>query len=219
MTPDFKRGLAIGFVLALVLCVAGLAIHDKRLTAAIELQDRESDRLTRERIAQRRRADSLQADLRAASARADHLARRAEAIANSYGRIQNAITVLKPAEPIGGDTVKHVFVKRPGDPMEYRVPAFVMEDRAAVLAMVLDIKMAWEAERSARLQAVNVVIPQLLEQLATADSLAESRRKAIEMRDAVAKPRCGRRCGIAIGIGSVVLAGFALGKARVVMPQ
>lgn len=210
MTRNEKRAFVIGFVLACSLFVGLIGIHDGQVSHAMAQQDRTSDSLTSVLLASARRARASQARQQHADSTAEAQSRRAEAIANRFGTIASAIKALRPdtTTPVGGDTLAYTIVQREGDPTLYRIPQFVIADRARLLDVALTLKQSWEASESARLQYANETVPDLTRQLVDAGNVIKSLRTAIEIRDAQRKPRCGTRCGVALGVASTLAAAY-----------
>lgn len=202
MTRNEKRAFVLGVVLACSLLVGLLGIHDGPVSLAMAQQDRTSDSLTTVLLASTRRAHAAQARQRHADSVAEVQSRRAEAIANRFGEIARAIVAMTAdtAKAVDGDTIAYTLVQRAGDATIYRVPQFVIADRAQLIDVALTLKQSWEASESARLRYANETVPDITRQLVDAGNVIKSLRTSIEIRDAQRKPRCGMRCGAVLGV-------------------
>lgn len=210
------RSFATGVIVTLALVLGIAYLREGALQEAIAASDRRSDSLAAA-LVELRAASAAALELQAeADVVAERESHRAQPIANRMGEISDRITTRSTPTPTptAGDTVSYVLIERPGDTASYRVPTFVMDDRAAMLRDLWQLKLSWEAERAARIRATLVTIPTLRLEAPTVDALVASQRRSIELRDARRDPWCGRRCGMVIGAVSTVLSAAAIDRVR-----
>lgn len=201
------RLLVIGFILGVAVSVGALALHDGQVVAAIEAQDRHADSLTAALlVAEHERRSALEEQAKA-NARADAASAKAEAIANRMGR-------YKPLTVADVDSAGYALVTRATDRTQWRAPVWLIQERQQLVRDLWQMKYAWEAERAARKLAVDVTIPRVVLRSDVGDKLAESLREGIRLRDERDNPRCGRKCGIVIGVLSTTAAALVLDRVQ-----
>lgn len=196
MTRGELRAAVAGFLLALTVCVGAFALNDAQVNAEIAAADRHSDSLTVALMQAKRAERAALEEQKKADARADVASAKAEAIAHRMGQ-------YKPLRVGMVDSSGYATVTRNG--VEWKAPAWLIEERTRAVKDLWTMKYAWEAERAARKLAVDVTIPRVVLRSDVGDKLAESLRKGIQLRDARANPWCGWKCGAALGSGVVVL--------------
>lgn len=203
---NFRQGFAAGAIVVLVMAAIAFVWHGQALTAAIARADRRSDSIATVLAAQRDSARDALEDQAAASRAADAESRRARHVAERLGALIGRVEVRSDPDTTGtGDTVTYVGVSRAGDSTVYRVPLWIAEDRDTLISAILRVKLAWEAERSARRLATEVTIPRLAQIDTTGAALVASQQTAIALRDATHRPRCGAKCGSLLTLAAITI--------------
>lgn len=99
-----------------------------------------------------------------------------------------------------GDTTAMVRIAPPDRPgQSWRIPQFLVDDVNGIIRNARALSEGFDASERARLFAVDTLVPDYKRQLYGADSVITALRYSIKVRDQSSHPKCGRRCGMALG--------------------
>lgn len=209
MTRDFRAGFWTGAVLAIALGAGLVWIREgakqakadaeiAAITKRLARSDSANAALLQRNAELERTADSLRA-------RANRAGKRLEAAATTF--VVNTSLPPVGVTPAEGDTTKMGYITRKSDGMRHLVPLYFIETYQLALA-------AYDAEREARIYTERFVVTMKDELIKNLDGDRADALKLATLWERKANPKCGRRCGVLIGVGSTLGTAWLLSEVQ-----
>lgn len=222
MSRDFLRGLVIGGLLAASMLIGLVFWHDSVQVAEVREREAITERKVRQLEEAARSSEAALKEQRTLSRGADSIAVRAVGTREKVRQVATSITsrrdTVVPSD--SGDTTQMATITRRSDTTRsWRIPQFVVDDRNFLISAATLLDSAYNAERAARLFADSITIPALQSELRASRGLTDAVVIERDWWKAKKTPWCGRRCGMAIGVGGTLLAAYALSEVLGVLPD
>lgn len=228
MTRDFQRGFALGFVLCCSLAVGllkmdeGVDVVEARAHQAEAQKWKDSSawlgKVVRHYVGRLDSANAEVLDLKAQlEPRVERVIDRARLIEVATPRAPEARDTGRYMEPFK-DTTRMRTIQRAGiDALPWLTPGFLVDAWQDAVGVVVFADSVIKRQAVRHDVALSIIETQRAQRRADSTALHFQDSELTFWRERRA-PRCGRKCGIAIGVGGTLLAAYALSEVLGVLP-